>query len=534
MTGIVEPVDGRLPDSHSLVMHQSSGWQRSRTEALVADAIARGDKVLHGTVDVTSPPAELGEAGRVARESGQLELVDARRSHEQTDGLHWALRQLHEEQIRQAFDAGYPGVLLTADDHALRVLAPEPAERLAYEHDLERLTALPGVRALCCYDLRVEQPDLLDAVAGLHYRAVEDVSWSARLVGGRLLVRGELDMDNAGRFGAALRVAAAHGVGTIDLAEVTMVSAAGIRAFDGAVDLLARRAVRLRLVNMTPMVRRALELLRFDDERRVELIAGPDGPGDTAAGQVSGQISEAQRAAVASTLATLTRTLLGRSTVAAVLQGISDAAVELVPGVHAASVTLRDPAGDFHTPVSSGEIALELDHLQYQLGEGPCVEAARSAGLAVAVSENLTTDEAWPRFGPAAVEHGVRAIMSTALLPDRNPSTLAGALNLYSRQAGAVSDLDQDLALLLADHASLALAPVEGTGRTDLAAAPPSAAIDSAEVLDRATDMLVRRRTIAAAEALGRLLVVAQGLDARLTDRRAGTNDNGRLDGIDR
>jgi anti-anti-sigma regulatory factor len=508
-------------------MHQSSGSRRIRTGAAVSAAIARGDKVLHRTVDLEASLDELGAAGRSARESGQLEFMDARLGHEQTDGLHWALRQLHEELIRQAFDDGYPGVLLTSDEQALRVLTPEPAERLAFEHDLERLTALPGVRALCCYDLRVEQPDLLDAVAGLHYRCVEDVLWSARFVDGVLLVRGELDADNAGRFGAALRVAAAHGVDTVDLAGITVVSAAGIRAFDGAVELLARHGERLRLINMTPMVRRALELLWPADDNRVELVSRdeeiPAGP-----------LSSAQLAAVTSTLTTLAAILLAGSTVAAVLRRVADAAVELVPGVDAASVTLRDPAGDFHTPVSSGEIALELDHLQYRLGEGPCVEAARSAGLAVAVSENLTTDDSWPRFGPVAVQLGVRAIMSTALLPDRSPSTLAGALNLYSRRAGAVSGLDQDIALILAGHAALALAPAAGADPPDLSTASPREPVHSTVVLDRATGILMRRRGITAEEALHRLLGVAQSLDVRLAGRRTGANGNDLLDGIDR
>lgn len=273
-----------LPDRHSLVMYQSSTSPRSRTAACVVTALARGEKVLHRAVDAAALLDDLGETGRAAFESGQLEIVDAHRCHQETDGLHWALRQLHEDLIRAAFDGGRLGVVLTADEQAPRVMTPEPAERLAFEHDLERLTALAGVHTLCCYDLRIEQPDLVDAAAGLHFRGVDDVRWSARLDGDRLLVRGEIDADNSGRFGATLRGAAARGVHVVDLAGLSVLSAAGIRAFDGAADLLHRRAERLRLVNVPPTIRRTLTppitlplvtdgVIELDDERLIQ----PDG-----------------------------------------------------------------------------------------------------------------------------------------------------------------------------------------------------------------------------------------------------------------
>lgn len=276
-------MDALSPERHSLVLHQSSARQLSRTAAWVADALARGEKVLHRARDAAPLLGELGEPGRDAVDAGRLEVVDPHRCHEQTDGLHWALRQLHEDMIRTAFDAGYEGVVLTADEQALRVMAPEPAERLAHEHDLERLTMLPGVRALCGYDLGVEQPDLIDAVAGLHYRSVEDMLWGARLSGDRLLLRGEIDADNAGRFASVVRVAASHGVHTVDLAEVTVLSAAGARAFDGAGELLARRDQRLRLVNGSPAMNRALELLRRAGPG-VDLVASPDSLRDVSEG----------------------------------------------------------------------------------------------------------------------------------------------------------------------------------------------------------------------------------------------------------
>ena len=239
-------------------MYQTDAARRSRTSASVAEALSRGDKVFHRDTSAAELVDDLGETARAALESRALELVDPHTCFQKTDGLHWALRQLFEEMIQAAFDGGHQRVVLTHGARALQVMSPEPAERLAFEHDVDRLTALPGVRALCCYDLQTEQTDVLEAVAGLHHRDVEDGLWSVRLLGNRLLVHGEIDADNAGRFGAVLRVAASHGVSVVDMTGVSVLSAAGLHVFEGAADLLRRRGERLLMVGTSPTVHRAL------------------------------------------------------------------------------------------------------------------------------------------------------------------------------------------------------------------------------------------------------------------------------------
>jgi GAF domain-containing protein len=76
----------------------------------------------------------------------------------------------------------------------------------------------------------------------------------------------------------------------------------------------------------------------------------------------------------------------------------------------------------------------------------------------MAVSDDLAADAWWPRFGPAAQELGLRTLVSTALLPDAASPQLSGALNIYSRRRRGIAPSDRDVLLLLATHASLALA----------------------------------------------------------------------------
>src|SRR5690349_17168272 len=76
--------------------------------------------------------------------------------------------------------------------------------------------------------------------------------------------------------------------------------------------------------------------------------------------------------------ADLTRTLLDVTpTVGGVLKLVVGAATSLIPDADLVSVTLRDADGTFHTPIGTDPVAERLDQVQYDHGEGPCVESAR-------------------------------------------------------------------------------------------------------------------------------------------------------------
>jgi GAF domain-containing protein len=214
----------------------------------------------------------------------------------------------------------------------------------------------------------------------------------------------------------------------------------------------------------------------------------------------------------------LTRALLDVTTVAEALQHVIDAAVEFMPGVDLASVTLRSPNGTFHTPVDTDPLAVELDQLQYETGEGPCVDSARPTGPASAYSGNLASGSPWPRFGPGAASRGVAAVLSTALLPDAQLPQLSGALNLYSRQRGSFSTADRDTALLLATHASLALATTRAVTAGDLRAQHMKKALDSRDIIGQAKGVLMQRRGITADEAFDILRRASQELNVKLAD----------------
>lgn len=221
---------------------------------------------------------------------------------------------------------------------------------------------------------------------------------------------------------------------------------------------------------------------------------------------------------LAQQLAWLTRTLLDATTVAGALQRIVFAAREVVSRADLVSVTLRSPTGVFYTPVETDAIAAELDQLQYDYGEGPCVDAARTPGPAVGRSNDIEREARWRKFGPACAAHGYRAVLSTALLPDARPPQLSGALNIYSRHTEGFDATDADRALLLATHASLALAHTRAVTTADLQAAHLRNAIDSRDVIGQAKGILMNRRGIGAEEAFEILRRTSQDLNVKLAD----------------
>lgn len=136
----------------------------------------------------------------------------------------------------------------------------------------------------------------------------------------------------------------------------------------------------------------------------------------------------------------------------ATLQAITTAAKDLVPGVQDASVSMRRSDGRLESYAMTGQTIALLDQRQSELREGPCYDTLAAASSVV--SEDLLADQRYPRFGPVAAAHGIRALAGVRLF--ENAQTV-GALNLYSREVGAFEDLGV-LTRLFSSQAAVALA----------------------------------------------------------------------------
>jgi GAF domain-containing protein len=214
----------------------------------------------------------------------------------------------------------------------------------------------------------------------------------------------------------------------------------------------------------------------------------------------------------------LTRAMLTATSVAGVLEQVVDTALAVLPGADFVSITLRAPDGKFHTPVRTHEVAAALDHAQYETEEGPCVACAEPTGPALAYAADLADDGQWPSWAPIAVRAGVGSILATTLLPSARPPRYSGALNIYSWRPHGLDKADHTTALLIATHASLALAHTQAVELADLHIEQMRSAIDSRDVIGQAKGILMNRRGITAEEAFDLLRRMSQDLNVKLAE----------------
>jgi hypothetical protein len=133
------------------------------------------------------------------------------------------------------------------------------------------------------------------------------------------------------------------------------------------------------------------------------------------------------------------------------LEQITAAAVEVLPDVQYASITIRDAEDRLETAAPTDPLLIKLDEAQYLFREGPCYEAA--ADKVHVTSPDLASDPRFPRYAPVAVEAGIHAQAGIRLFEANGTS---GALNLYSEQVGSFTDLAV-LGQLFAHQAGVAL-----------------------------------------------------------------------------
>ena len=136
----------------------------------------------------------------------------------------------------------------------------------------------------------------------------------------------------------------------------------------------------------------------------------------------------------------------------ATLASITRAAVEVLPQVQYASITMRHRDGTLDSYALTDDLLLDLDEQQYQLCEGPCYDATTDHRYALA--SNLGADERYPQYGPVAVRAGIRSQAGIRLFEN---ARTAGSLNLYSHQVGALDQI-HTMTQLFSHQAAVALA----------------------------------------------------------------------------
>lgn len=187
------------------------------------------------------------------------------------------------------------------------------------------------------------------------------------------------------------------------------------------------------------------------------------------------------------------------------LSSIVAGAVTIVPGARWAGISLID--GKRVVPrVPSDPIVEKLDTLQSELNEGPCLDALREHRTVHIL--DMLTERRWPRYSQAALEHGVRSLLSFQLFVVRDN---IGALNLYATEPGAFSEESMNVGRIVAQHASVAMAAVASERHFDLALA-------SRDVIGQAKGILMERYNVTGLQAFGLLTRLSQEQNTKLAE----------------
>lgn len=189
------------------------------------------------------------------------------------------------------------------------------------------------------------------------------------------------------------------------------------------------------------------------------------------------------------------------------LSRLTHTAVECVPGVSAAGITVTERGRHIHTRAATDEYAVTLDDIQQRHGEGPCLSAARHHHT-IRI-EDLARDERWPRYRrDALTQTPVRALLSFEVFTSRQTM---GALNLYAETPHAFPEEAEEVGLIFATHTAMAWSAL-------LRDTQLRCALASRDIIGQAKGMLMERFGIDAVRAFELLTRLSQESNTKVID----------------
>ena len=193
------------------------------------------------------------------------------------------------------------------------------------------------------------------------------------------------------------------------------------------------------------------------------------------------------------------------------LEQVVAVAVHTIEGCDFAGLFLLE-GGVVVTPVHTDQVVEEIDTLQRESGQGPCLDAI--AQRVMVYGDDLQSDDRWASFGPAAAGQGIRSALA---LPLTANGTI-GAINLYARYPAAFGVVDRAKGVILASLASVALNAAHSLEDEERRIENLHSALSSREVIGQAQGILMERERILADQAFDVLRRASQYLNIKLRE----------------
>jgi hypothetical protein len=205
-------------------------------------------------------------------------------------------------------------------------------------------------------------------------------------------------------------------------------------------------------------------------------------------------------------------------------QRLVEFAVRGIPGAEHASMTVMDGHHPPRTTAGTDEMPYQWDQLQYEHGEGPCLEAIATNGFELAA--DLRTENRWPRFARAIVDQTpARSMLSFRLfLTEQNRA----ALNLYATRPGAFTDQSTATGSVFAAYASMALFAAARNDKANHL----TRALETNREIGVAMGILMANGKLTSAQAFDQLCTASQNLNRKLHDIAADVATTGTLPSV--
>lgn len=209
---------------------------------------------------------------------------------------------------------------------------------------------------------------------------------------------------------------------------------------------------------------------------------------------------------LAETFADVARALLGEDDVQAALTRISALAVQTIDGCDHAGVSLIQ-GRKISSPGASDDVPIQVDAIQYETDEGPCLDAIREQETFRA--GDLAAEDRWPKFSRrTAEETGVVSMLCFRLFAEADTM---GALNLYSKERSAFDDEAVAVGTVFATHAAVALSGAQQDEQLQQA-------LLSRDVIGQAKGIIMAQQNVTADEAFDILRRASQRLNIKLRE----------------
>jgi hypothetical protein len=164
---------------------------------------------------------------------------------------------------------------------------------------------------------------------------------------------------------------------------------------------------------------------------------------------------------------------------------------------------------------TTNDVSDLIERLQYDLGEGPCVDAYQEDRPVLEPDLVRPRHVRWLAFSGPAIDAGVRAIFG---FPLQVGAVRLGALNLYCDEPGPLTNEQHADALVMAEIAAQSVLVLQANAPPGTLATELEVGADFRYVVHQAAGMVAAQLEVSVGHALIRLRAHAFGNDRSLTE----------------